>query len=270
METSHRRVTLANGTALHLREGGEGTPTTLMLHGWAVPGAVWDPVLARWPADAGRVLVPDLRGTGFSSKPREGYALEDDVNDVLALADELGLQDIVLIGHSKGGAIAQRVALERPGLVRKLVLVGPVPASGVPLDAPTLGYFQSLCGPRDGLQQLIVMTTAGSPDPALLRALVDAMASVALESLLGGLDAFRTANFAEQIGKITAPTLVLGGSGDPVLVPAMLQAQVADKIPGARFQIMDGVGHYPQIENPDLITRLLVEAVTTSAPASAS
>lgn len=248
---------------MHLREGGEGSPTTLLLHGWAVPGAVWDPVLARWPADAGRVLVPDLRGTGFSSKPRDGYALEDDVNDVLALIDELGLKDILLVGHSKGGAIAQRVAVERPGIVRKLVLVCPVPASGVPLDDPTLGYFRSLCGPRDGLQQLIVMTTASAPDPTRLNALVDAMASVALESLHGGLDAFRTANFAEQIGKITAPTLVIGGGGDPVLVPAMLQELVADKIPGAKFQVMDGIGHYPQIEAPDQLTRLLVEAATS-------
>ncbi len=256
---------------MHLREGGEGSSTTLLIHGWAVPGTVWDPVLERWPARAGRVLAPDLRGTGFSSKPRDGYGLEDDVADVLALIDELGLKDIAVVGHSKGGTIAQRVALERPDLVRKLVLLCPVPASGVPFDDGTLGYFRSLCGPRDGLQQLLVMTTAKAPDPALLKALVESMSSVAVESLLGGLDAFRTANFADRIGGIKAPTFIIGGEADPVLTPAMLTEFVADKIPGARFQTIPGVGHYPQIEAPDELTRLLVEltagptAVTTAA-----
>lgn len=265
MEMTSRRINLAHGTSLHLREGGEGSPTTLLLHGWAVPGVVWEPVLKRWPAGAGRVLAPDLRGTGFSSKPREGYTLEDDVRDVLALIDELGLTDFVLVGHSKGGAIGQRIALERPALLRKLILLCPVPASGVPLDEPTLGYFRSLCGPRDSLEQLIRMTTATAPDPALLERLVESMSSVAIESLLGGLDAFRTANFGDRIGAITTPTLVIGGAAEQVLPPAMLQEFIVDKIPGATMQLIPGVGHYPQIEAPDDLTRLLLAAISSSA-----
>src|SRR3954470_15609262 len=123
MNTSSRRVDLPHGISLHVREGGEGAPTTLLVHGWGVPSTVWDPVLERWPAEAGRVIAPDLRGGGWSSKPREGYTLADDTKDVVALIDALELSDVVLVGHSKGGAIAQRVALERPGTLRKLVLV---------------------------------------------------------------------------------------------------------------------------------------------------
>ncbi len=267
MDMSGRRINLANGSSLHLREGGEGSPT-LLLHGWAVPGNVWDPVLARWPATAGRVLAPDLRGTGFSSKPREGYSLEDDVADVLALIDELGLKDLAIVGHSKGGAIAQRVALERPALLRALVLLCPVPASGVPLDEPTVGYFRSLCGPREGLSQLITMTAASIPDAALLERLVDSMASVSLESLHGGLDAFRNADFGDRIHAITTPTLVIGGGAEVVLPPAFLQEHIVDKIPGARLQVMPGVGHYPQIEAPDELTRLLVEVTVPASSAA--
>jgi len=268
METSSRRINLANGTSLHVREGGEGSPTTLLLHGWAVPGAVWDPVLERWPAGSGRVIAPDLRGTGFSSKPRDGYGLEDDVADVVALIDELGLKDFALVGHSKGGAIAQRVALERPALLRKLVLLCPVPASGIPLDDGTIGYFRSLCGPREGLQQLIVSMTAKAPDPALLKTLVESMSSVAIESLLGGFDAWRTANFGDRIADIKTPTVVIGGGGDQVLNPAMLNELVVDKIPGAKFQEIAGVGHYPQIESPDELTRMLVELCGSNTAAA--
>lgn len=268
MEMSNRRIHLANGTALHVREGGEGSPTTLLIHGWAVPGTVWDPVLERWPAGAGRVIAPDLRGTGFSSKPRDGYALADDVADVLALIDALGLEDFVLVGHSKGGTIAQRVALERPGLLRKLILLCPVPASGVALDDGTLGYLRSLLGSRDGLSTLVTMTLGKPADPALLKPLVESMASVAHESLHGGLDAFRTADFGDRIGEITTPTLVLAGELDAVLGPALLREFVAEKIPGAQLVLMPGVGHYPHIEIPDELTRLLVQAVTSSSSAA--
>lgn len=263
MDITTRRIQLPNGIGLHLREGGQGSPTTLLLHGWAVPGAVWEPVLARWPQSAGRVLAPDLRGTGWSSKPREGYSLEDDVNDVVQLIDALELRDIVLVGHSKGGAIAQRVALERPDALRKLILLCPVPASGVPLDDGTIGFFRSLCGHRDGNAQIIGMMLARKPDPALLERLIESMSSVALESQLGGFDAWRTADFGDKVGAIRTPTLVVGGGAETVLSPALLQSQIVDKIPGATLRLIDGSGHYPQIEATDELTALLVEAATS-------
>lgn len=265
MDMSTRRITLPNGISLHLREGGQGAPTTLLLHGWAVPGDVWDPVLARWPADAGRVIVPDLRGTGWSSKPRDGYGLEDDVQDVVALIDALELKDVVLVGHSKGGAIAQRVALERPNALRALVLVCAVPASGIPLDDGTVGFFRSLCGHRDGAAQIISMVSAKKPDPAAFQRLVDSMASVCIESLLGGFDAWRNANFADTVGGITTPTLVIAGGGEQVLPPAFLQQAIVDRIPGARMHVLEGVGHYPQLEAPDELTAALLGVLGSAA-----
>lgn len=264
MEFSTRRITLPNGISLHLREGGQGSPTTLLLHGWAVPGDVWDPVLARWPDNAGRVLAPDLRGTGWSSKPREGYGLEDDVQDVVALIDALELKDVVLVGHSKGGAIAQRVALERPAALRALVLVCAVPASGIPLDDGTIGFFRSLCGHRDGAHQTVTMVMAKQA-PELVAKLVPLMSSVCIESLLGGFDAWRTANFADTVGAIRTPTLVIAGGGETVLPPAFLQQAIVDRIPGARMQVLEGVGHYPQLEAPDELTAAIVGALNAAA-----
>lgn len=267
MDIATRRITLPNGISLHLREGGQGGPTTLFLHGWAVPGDVWDPVLARWPSSAGRVIAPDLRGTGWSSKPRDGYTLEDDVQDVVALIDALALEDVVLVGHSKGGAIAQRVALERPKALRSLVLVCAVPASGMPLDDGTIGFFRSLCGHRDGATQLLRMVMAKPPAAATVEALVDKMSSVCIESLLGGFDAWRTANFADTIGAISTPTLVIAGGGEQVLPPALLQQTIVDRIPGARMVVLDGVGHYPQLEAPDELTAALLSGIGNSTAA---
>src|SRR5260221_574803 len=105
-------VQIADGHHLHVRSLGEGTSATLLLHGWSVSGRVWDEVVNRWPAALGRLLVPDLRGAGWSSKPRSGYSLDDYASDVVALVRALGLEKVAVVGHSMGGAIAQKVALD--------------------------------------------------------------------------------------------------------------------------------------------------------------
>jgi len=265
MELTSRTITLPGGMRMRVREGGEGGTTTLFLHGWAVPGAVWDPVLERWPARAGRVLVPDLRGTGWSSKPREGYALADDVGDVVALIDALELRGVVLVGHSKGGVIAQRVALERPQALRRLVLVSPVPASGLPFDEGTLGFFRSLCGHREGAAQILGAVLAAPVAPEPLARLVEAMATVCVESQLGGLDAFRTANFADLLGGLATPTHVISGGAEQILSPARMEAEVVGKIRGATLELLPGCGHYPQLEAAEALTSALVAAALGSS-----
>lgn len=253
-------IELPTGVRLNVHERGQGAPTYLLIHGWTVSGLVWEPILDRWPAGAGRVLAPDLRGTGFSSKPREGYTLDDYAGDVVALIDALALTDLVLVGHSMGGTIVQRVALERPDALRSLVLVSPVPASGVPLPDDQIAYFRSLGGHREGAEQVLSMVMARRPDEAVLERMVRDAATVCMEAFLGGFDAWRTASFGDRVGDIRAPTLVLGGADEQPLTPAFIEAEVANKIPGARMVLMDGTGHYPQAEATEVLLRHLLDA----------
>lgn len=257
-------VELSTGVRLHVRDhasgAGQGAPTYLLIHGWAVSGAVWDPILERWPDAAGRVLVPDQRGTGFSDKPRAGYTLDAYVGDVVALIDQLGLSDVVLVGHSMGGTIAQKVALERPAALRSLVLVSPVPASGVPFDDAQLAYFRSLGGTREGAEQVLSMVMAKRPEPPLFERMVRDAATVCIEAFQGGFDAWRTASFAERLSELKVPTLVLGGTDEQPLTPDFIRAAVVDKIAGARFELLHGSGHYPQYEVPDALLGHLLDA----------
>lgn len=257
-------IELPTGVRLNVHERGEGAPTYLLIHGWAVSGLVWEPILERWPASAGRALAPDLRGAGFSSKPREGYTLDNYAGDVVALIDALELSDLVLVGHSMGGCIAQRVALDRPDALRSLVLVSPVPASGVPLGDEHIALFRSLGGHREGVEQVLSMVMAKRPDEAVFERMVRDGATVCLEAFLDGFDAWRTASFGDRVGDIRAPTVVLGGTDEQPLNPAFLQAEVVDKIPGARFVALDGSGHYPQAEATEALLRHLLDAAKLS------
>jgi len=247
---------------LHVRTAGDGNQTFLLVHGWAVSGHIWDTLVDHWPAGAGRLLIPDLRGTGWSSKPREGYSLDDYASDVVQLIDELKLSGIVLVGHSMGGTIAMRVALERPQALAKLVLVSPVPPAGVPFRDEDLAYFRSLGGHRPGAEQALGMMMTRKPDAATFERAVSAASTVALEAFLGGFDAWRTANFADRVGAITTPTVVLGGELEQPLSPTLLKEHVVARIPGATFVPVPGVGHYPYVEAPEEFVKLLLEAVS--------
>jgi pimeloyl-ACP methyl ester carboxylesterase len=169
----------------------------------------------------------------------------------------MGLRNIVLIGHSMGGTIAMRVALARPQSLRKLLLISPVPAAGVPFKDEDIGFFRSLGGSQAGSEQVLGMMMASRPSQAAYERAVVGMGSVAEEAFFGGFDAWRTANFADQVGNIAAPTLVMGGEVEQPLSPALLQAAVVAPIPGARFELLPGVSHYPQLECTEHLTARL-------------
>ncbi|TNE91314.1 MAG: alpha/beta fold hydrolase [Deltaproteobacteria bacterium] len=242
---------------LHMRtREGSGTKV-LMVHGWATSSAVWQPVLERWEGDEALYAL-DLRGTGFSDKPATGYTLEafaTDVADVLAALDEA----VVLVGHSMGGLIAQRVAIDHPDKVKRLVLVSPVPAGGVPFADEDLAFFRGLAGRAEGMATVLGSTMA---EPcANFDALHQASATVLPAAYLESLDTFRLANFADELPKLRAPTRVIGGDKEQILSPAVLEAAVVGLIDGADLQLVEGSGHYPQWERPEAFTRMLEAAV---------
>lgn len=252
------RVPLRDGHYLHVRVHGEGSPDILLIHGWVVSGEVWQPVIDRWPArGAGRLLVVDLRGTGWSGKPATGYAPDDFAADLGALIDAMSLQDLVVVGHSLGGQIAQRVAADRPDAVARLVLLCPVPASGVPITEDQAAFFHGLCDTYEGARQLVGMMIARQPPQEALERLVLSASATSHGAFHESFDAWRKARFADRLADIAAPTTVIGCEADPALPPALLREAVVPHIRGAVYVEIPGVGHYPQIEAPDQLTELL-------------
>jgi non-heme chloroperoxidase len=254
-------VEISEGLHLHVRTFGRGTRPVVLVHGWALSGRLWDQVARRWPDGAGTLHVPDLRGAGWSAKPRTGYTLERYARDVIEALEKLGLLDVALVGHSMGGAIAQLVAIERPALLAKLVLVSPVPASGVPLPPEGVQFFRAGAGRRAGTEQILRSSMAVKVSQDVMDELLVDAATVATEAYLEALEAWRNASFADRLGAIKTPTVVLGGDAEPYMPPAFLNDAVVSKIPGARFVPIPGAGHYPQVETPEALANALANAV---------
>lgn len=113
------------GTRIHYRVAGSGEPVVL-IHGLGSSGDDWE-LQVRALAPRYRVIVPDLRGSGRSGKPRGPYRVQDFAADVWALLRRLGIERASLVGFSLGGAVALEMALRRPAAVDRLVLINALP-----------------------------------------------------------------------------------------------------------------------------------------------
>lgn len=128
-----------NGTRLHYRIGGAGSPVVL-LHGYAQTGHMWSPLMPKL-AQRHTVIVPDLRGAGGSSKPEGGYEKKNMAVDIRALTDSLGFNRVAIVGHDIGLMVAYAYAAQFPQGVERIIL----------MDAflPGIGNWQNVWLLRD-------------------------------------------------------------------------------------------------------------------------
>jgi pimeloyl-ACP methyl ester carboxylesterase len=117
------RSATVNGIHLHyLDHSGQDGPLVL-LHGLSANAHSFDQIIASGVSPAFRVLAPDLRGRGQSDKPLTGYSIHEHASDITKWLQALGLEQVLLGGHSYGAFLAAYLARHHPGLVRKLVLL---------------------------------------------------------------------------------------------------------------------------------------------------
>jgi len=173
----------------------------------------------------------------------------------LEQATEAGLDRFDLIGHSMGGQVAQLVAAIAGERVRSLVLVNPVPLSGLPLPPEVAAAFRGSGGNR-AAQEAILDQACLELAPAAKHALLDDAATIAPAWIARALDLFVAGGDASKLAAITCPTLVVA-TDDPFLPPAFLEQAIVAKIAGARLATLHGPGHYPQVEHPDALAALM-------------
>jgi pimeloyl-ACP methyl ester carboxylesterase len=218
-EVSDCHSVRVNGIRLAYRRfGAPQSPPMLLLHALGETSANWDeiaPALAREYA----VFALDLRGHGHSDRT-ETYSLTAMRDDVLGFLSLLHLAPITLIGHSMGGIVSYLVAQEQPKAISKLVLEDTLPP--LPTDPP-----RPVPDRPDGPLEF---------DWAVVEALNPERNNPPRQ-------------WWDGLTEITAPTLVLGG-GPASHIPQQGLAELADRIPDARFRTIPA-GHYLHNNRPD-------------------
>ncbi len=111
------------GVNVHYLDAPGGSPPIVMLHGLSANAHCFAGVIAAGLSPKFRVVAPDLRGRGQTDKPATGYSMAEHAADVLGLLDTLGLERVILAGHSFGGYVAIYIAARYPERVEKLIVI---------------------------------------------------------------------------------------------------------------------------------------------------
>ena len=249
--------------------GDERAPAILLVRGLGTQLIEWSPLLVDALVQGGlRVVVFDNRDAGRSTRMTADYALSDMADDVVALADALGIGRFHLFGISLGGMVAQLVAVQHPERVECLFSV--MSTSGNP-DLPRSAAsvrerLSASARTREGrialdVENRAVWGSPGYPESELERRQVAEAVydrchypeGVARQMLAVMEDGSRV----ERLRGIRSRTLVIHGAEDPLILPSHGE-DTARAIPGAEFQLVAGMGHnIPDGLAPDIAGRVL-------------
>ena len=221
MTRNDSAVTLGNGLSLSYAEQGDSSgPTLVLLPGPTDSWFSYTPVLERIPRSI-RSIAVSQRGHGDSDKPPTGYRVEDFAADVVALLDALGIGRAVLAGHSGSCLVARRVAMDRPDRVAGLVLeASPTTLHGhAHLTELVESTVSGLEDPIDAdfARSFVVDTSSGEVVPELLDRLVAELLKVPARVWREMFAALLKYDDTAELGRITAPTLLVWGDADGVV-----------------------------------------------------
>ena len=246
-------VTLGSGLLLsYAAQGDETGPVLVLLPGPTDSWRSYEPVLDQL-SPAIRVVAVSQRGHGDSGKPALGYGVEDFAADVVPLLDTLSIERAVVAGHSGSCMVARRVAIDQPDRVAGLVLeASPTTLRG---DTGLEGFVGSIvAGLEDPVdpgfaRSFVTDTSSNQLADDLLDRLVGELLKVPARVWKEMFGALVTYDDLAELGRITAPTLLIWGDADGLVGRDMQELQ-AERIRGAELLIYPGVGHTPRWENP--------------------
>lgn len=252
-----------DGIKTHYIEAGSGSQALILIHGGGAGAdgpSNFSHIMNRYGKHM-RTIAVDMVGFGHTDKPSPdvfAYTQQARTNHIARFIEVMGFDKVNLIGNSMGGTTSFGVALRRPDLVNKLVLMGSaIKCSAEDLAArrgdvaPVVNFDQT----PEGMRRIIdCLTYSYEPDEAYIDYRIKG--SLSEES--------RAANAAtmkwvrenglfytdEQLAQVKCPVLVVGGKHD-VMVPIVQIHEIIDKIPQAYGYILPYAGHWIMIEEPD-------------------
>ena len=249
-----------NNVKINYIEQGAGDEVVVFLHGFSGALGNWREVLELLPKEY-HAYALDLRGFGQSEKPGS-YQLTEFVEDIYAFSRELGIERFTYVGHSLGGKIGYKFALDHPDMLKAMFLVAPAPAHDfVPPDQlPAVkDMMTSSFGSPEAVRGFMTEQFAAPPSEEILNELTnDAMAAdaAAKEECC---DWWLSTNLEPQLGDISVPTLIVAGAKDSL--PVDWERRYTNSINGCRFEVWEDNGHMIPQESPQKLVDLLTSFI---------
>lgn len=253
--------------------GGAGRPV-ILIHGWPLSGAAWQPQFAALAGAGHRVLAYDRRGFGMSDKPDGGYdydTLSDDLHELIAAHD---LRDVTLVGFSMGGGeVARHVARHGEERLRSVVFAAAVPPymmkSGDNPDGPLTpekadrmkadltadrtAFFDGFTRDFFSANGVLMVSEAERQKAIALCHQSDQTAA------LGCMAAFGTTDFRDDLTRITVPTLVLHGDSDGIVPIAGSGDRTHAIVRHSEKVVLAGAPHGCNVSHADAFNAALLD-----------
>lgn len=249
-----------NGTLLHYQVIGapEGKPTLVFANSLGTDFRIWRDVIVRLAGDFA-IVTYDKRGHGLSDVPPAPYAMDAHVADLAGLLDHLGADPAIVVGLSVGGMIAQSLAVERPDLVRGLVLC----CTAAKFGEPAFWNERIEAVRRDGMESYShAIVDRWFSDAYKERATTELagyrnmVARTPLDGYAGTCAAIRDADHRALVREVAVPSICIAGEKDVAATPDMM-ADLARAIPDCRYEQVPGCGHIPCVEQPEYLVEII-------------
>jgi len=257
--TGPQSVTV-NGVRINYIEQGKGDEAIVFVHGYSGALGNWKNVLKLLPNDY-HAYALDLRGFGQSEHPGS-YKLAEVVEDIYAFSRELELERFTYVGHSLGGKIGYKFALDHPDVLKAMFLVAPAPAHDfIPPEQREafIGQITSVFGSQDLLRGFIAEDFATPPSDEDMNELISDMMSADPAAQKECAVWWVSTNLEPQLGDIIVPTFIVAGEKDRL--PLDFERRYALAIKGCRFEVLEGVGHMIQYDSPQRLTDLMTSFI---------
>ena len=243
------------GLKINTKTIGHGKPI-LILHGWGSSSKSWEKVQSYLAEKGYKVIVPDMPGFGESDPPPAPWNAEAYLNWLLDFTKSYKLKaPFYLVGHSFGGGLAMKLAIEYPELIKKLILIGAARVATKQhrkdLHKPFLyiiakigrifsflPFFETI---RKGFYKLIVRENDYARTKGVMRETIKLILQEDITS---------------QIHKIKSPTLIVWGANDKS-TPIENGYLINKKIKGSVFEALNGCGHSLNLECPEKLAEII-------------
>jgi pimeloyl-ACP methyl ester carboxylesterase len=260
-------IVVIENQAVHYEVFGRGRPV-LFLHGWLGSWRYWFPTM-EVVAEHFRTYSFDFWGFGDSRRKNTQASIQNYSDQVIRFLDALGIDRVMLVGHSMGGMVAVKTAINYPDRIQRVATVG-APIVGDSLswllkltDRPFFaGGFARLPWLRRTLFRFFLGETS---DPAVNEVIDDSVKSSALTLSRAVSSMWRT-NLQPELTRLRIPALIVHGGRDDIVRPN--QIDLFDSIPCAEVVLMPSSRHFPFLDEAEVFNEVLLRFLKQVTPAT--
>lgn len=256
-----------NNTVIHFKyikntsSGYEGR-TFVFINSLGTDFRIWDEVVEALKKH-GNILLFDKRGHGLSDVVVNTNGLNDFADDVLALLEKLSINKCIPVGLSVGGMIAQLIAHRKPEMVEKLVLCDTRHKIGnaqIWNDRIAIVKEKGLAAISDGVMQRWFSDKFRNEEAVKVAGYRNMLERTPAMGYIQTCEAIRDADLTTIAKQIKMPALCVVGSEDKSTAPEEVK-NLADLIEGARYEVIDGSGHIPCVDNSRALSDLIIQFI---------